>query len=85
VLTSILRRADNPENVQTQLLQAASTIDSDFELAEFLVAFAHKYPEMSTSTHDVFMKAADSIESQHEYGRVMQSYRGKARRTSGMF
>jgi beta-lactamase regulating signal transducer with metallopeptidase domain len=85
VLTSILRRADNPESIQGQLLQAASTIDSDFELAEFLVAFAHKYPDMSTSTHDVFMKAADSIESQHEYGRVMQSYRGKARRTSGMF
>jgi hypothetical protein len=85
VLMTILRRADNPETVQAQLLQAASTIESDFELAEFLVAFAHKYPEMNSSTHDVFMKAADSIESQHEYGRVMQSYRGKARRTSGMF
>jgi beta-lactamase regulating signal transducer with metallopeptidase domain len=85
VLMTILRRADNPERVQAQLLEAASTIESDFELAEFLVAFAHKYPEMNSATHDVFMKAADSIESQHEYGRVMQSYRGKARRTSGMF
>jgi beta-lactamase regulating signal transducer with metallopeptidase domain len=85
VLSSILKRADKSEDVQTRLLQAASSIESDFELASFLVAFAAAYPEMSTTMREQFMKAADSIESEHEYGRVMQSVRGNARRTSGMF
>ena len=85
VLTSILKRSDNPDDVQARLLQAASTIDSDFELASFLVSVAKVYPEMSPAMRETFMKAADSIESEHEYGRVMQSVRGTARRTSGMF
>jgi beta-lactamase regulating signal transducer with metallopeptidase domain len=85
VLTSILKRPDNSDDVQVRLLQAASTIDSDFELASFLVSFAKAYPEMSPATRETFMKAVDSIESEHEYGRVMQSVRGSARRTSGMF
>jgi beta-lactamase regulating signal transducer with metallopeptidase domain len=85
VLTSILKRSDNPDDVQSRLLQAASTIDSDFELASFLVSFAKVYPDMSPALRETFMKAADSIESEHEYGRVMQSIRGTARRTSGMF
>jgi beta-lactamase regulating signal transducer with metallopeptidase domain len=85
VLTSILKRSDNPDDVQGRLLQAASAIESDFELASFLVSFAKVYPEMSSSLRESFLKAADSIESEHEYGRVMQSVRGTARRTSGMF
>jgi hypothetical protein len=85
VLTSILKRSDNSDDVQARLLQAASTIDSDFELASFLVSFAKAYPEMSPALRETFMKAADSIESEHEYGRVMQSVRGTARRTNGMF
>ena len=85
VLSSLLKRADNSEEVQARLLQSASEIESDFELASFLVSFAKKYPEMSQATRESFMKAADSIESEHEYGRVMQSVRGTARRTSGMF
>ena len=85
VLTSLLKRADNSEEVQARLLQSASGIESDFELASFLVSFAAKYPDMSPATRDAFMKAADTVESEHEYGRVMQSVRGSARRTSGMF
>ncbi len=85
VLSSILKSADNSEAVQTSLLESASGIESDFELASFLVSFAAKYPEMSAAMRESFMKAADSIDSQHEYGRVMQSVRGSARRTSGMF
>jgi beta-lactamase regulating signal transducer with metallopeptidase domain len=85
VLTSILKRSDNPDDVRARLLQAASTIESDFELASFLVSFAKAYPEMSPALRETFMKTADSIESEHEYGRVMQSVRGTARRTSGMF
>ena len=85
VLSALLKRADNSEEVQTRLLQSASEIESDFELASFLVAFAKKYPDMNAAMRDSFMKAADSIESEHEYGRVMQSIRGNARRTSGMF
>ena len=85
VLTSILKRGDNPDDVQARLLQAASTIQSDFELASFLVSFAKVYPEMSPAMRETFMKAADSIDSEHEYGRVMQSVRGTARRTNGMF
>ena len=85
VLSSILKRADNSDAVQKSLLQAASGIESDFELASFLVGFAAKYPDMSTAIRESFMKAADSIDSEHEYGRVMQSVRGNARRTSGMF
>jgi beta-lactamase regulating signal transducer with metallopeptidase domain len=85
VLTSILKRSDNSDDVQSRLLQAASTIDSDFELASFLVSFAKVYPDMSPALRETFMKAADSVESEHEYGRVMQSIRGTARRTSGMF
>lgn len=85
VLSAILKRTDNPEDVQARLLQAASGIESDFELASFLVSFAKTYPEMSASVRDSFLKTADSIDSEHEYGRVMQSVRGTARRTSGMF
>jgi hypothetical protein len=85
VLSSILKSADNSEAVQTSLLASASGIESDFELASFLVSFAAKYPDMSAAMRESFMKAADSIDSQHEYGRVMQSVRGSARRTSGMF
>ena len=85
VLSSILKSADNSEVVQVSLLQSASGIESDFELASFLVSFAAKYPQMSQTMRETFLKAADSIESQHEYGRVMQSVRGTARRTSGMF
>ena len=85
VLTSILKRADKADDVQTRLLQAASTIESDFELASFLVSFAKVYPEMSPAMRETFLKAADSIDSEHEYGRVMQSVRGTARRTNGMF
>jgi beta-lactamase regulating signal transducer with metallopeptidase domain len=85
VLTSILKRSDNPDDVQARLLQAAATIESDFELASFLVSFAKVYSEMTPALRETFMKAADSIESEHEYGRVMQSVRGTARRTSGMF
>jgi beta-lactamase regulating signal transducer with metallopeptidase domain/uncharacterized protein YneF (UPF0154 family) len=85
VLSSILKRADNSDDVQNRLLQSASGIESDFELASFLVSFAAKYPDMSAAMRESFMKAADSIESEHEYGRVMQSVRGSARRTSGMF
>jgi hypothetical protein len=85
VLSSILKRADNSEDVQTRLLQSAAGIESDFELASFLVAFAAKYPDMSSTLRESFMKAADTIESEHEYGRVMHSVRGNARRTSGMF
>jgi hypothetical protein len=82
---SILKHSENTEDVQTRLLQSASTLDSAYELAEFLVAFAKANPEMSAATHESFMKAADSIETEYEYGRVMQSVRGRARRTSGMF
>jgi beta-lactamase regulating signal transducer with metallopeptidase domain len=85
VLTSILKRADNSDDLRTRLLQSASTIESDFELASFLVSFAKVYPEMSPALREAFMKAADSIDSEHEYGRVMQSIRGSGRRTSGMF
>ena len=85
VLSSILKRADNSDEVQKSLLQAASGIESDFELASFLVSFAAKYPTMNDAVRESFMKAADSIDSEHEYGRVMQSVRGNARRTSGMF
>ncbi len=85
VLSSILKRSENSTEVQTQLLTAASGIESDFELASFLVSFAAKYPDMSAGIRESFMKAADSIDSEHEYGRVMQSVRGNARRTSGMF
>ncbi|MGQ0714462.1 MAG: M56 family metallopeptidase [Gemmatimonadaceae bacterium] len=85
VLSAILKRGDNPADVQARLLQAAAEIESDFELASFLVSFAKAYPEMSASLRESFLKTADSIESQHEYGRVMQSVRGTARRTSGMF
>jgi hypothetical protein len=49
------------------------------------VSFAAKYPEMNAGIRESFMKAADSIDSEHEYGRVMQSVRGTARRTSGTF
>jgi hypothetical protein len=85
VLSSILKRSENSTEVQTQLLTAASGIESDFELASFLVSFAAKYPDMSAGIRESFMKAADSIDSEHEYGRVMQSVRGNARRASGMF
>lgn len=85
VLSSLLKRADNSDEVQARLLQSASEIESDFELASFLVSFAKKYPDMNAAMRESFMKAADSIESEHEYGRVMQSVRGTARRTSGMF
>ena len=85
VLSAILKSADNSEAVQTSLLESASGIESDFELASFLVSFAAKYPDMSQTMRESFLKAADGIESQHEYGRVMQSVRGNARRTSGMF
>jgi hypothetical protein len=85
VLSSILKRSENSTEVQTHLLQAASGIESDFELASFLVSFAAKYPEMNAGIRESFMKAADSIDSEHEYGRVMQSVRGTARRTSGTF
>lgn len=85
VLSSLLKRADNSDEVQARLLQSASEIESDFELASFLVSFANKYPDMNAAMRESLMKAADSIESEHEYGRVMQSVRGTARRTSGMF
>jgi len=85
VLSAILKTADNSDAVQTSLLESAAGIESDFELASFLVSFAAKYPTMSQAMRESFLKAADSIESQHEYGRVMQSVRGNARRTSGMF
>jgi hypothetical protein len=85
VLSSILKRSESSTEVQTQLLTAASGIESDFELASFLVSFAAKYPDMSAGIRESFMKAADSIDSEHEYGRVMQSVRGNARRASGMF
>lgn len=84
VLTAILKRIDNPEDVQSRLLTAASSIESDFELASFLVSFAKRYPEMTPALREAFMKTADGIQSEHEYGRVMQSIR-VARRTSGTF
>jgi hypothetical protein len=56
------------------LLRSSTTIDSDYEAAEVLTMVAEKYP-LDDALKQEFMKAAESVGSEYDYGRVMAALR----------
>jgi hypothetical protein len=70
-LAALLEQGPLGRPMLTALLTtAANGIASDYELAELLVAVAERYP-VDGALRPAFLKAADTIESDHEHRRVM--------------
>ena len=70
-LSALLARKALGRPILAALLRsAADGIGSDFELAQLLVDVARQYP-VDDALRPAFMRAADTIESDHEHRRVM--------------
>jgi hypothetical protein len=60
------------------VLDAAAQIGSDHELARLLVRVAERYP-IDDALRPAFLRAADTIDSEHERGRVLSAATPRAR------
>ena len=72
-LTKLLERSDlSPALVKQGMEVAARELDSDYELAQTLIAFANKHP-LNDDTRSIFINASTSISSDYERRRVLST------------
>jgi beta-lactamase regulating signal transducer with metallopeptidase domain len=72
----LLERSDlSPALVKQAVELAAREIESDYELAQLLIAFSKKY-DLSDDTRALFINATNSISSDYEQRRVLSSALG---------
>ncbi|HEX2778719.1 MAG TPA: hypothetical protein VHM30_04410, partial [Gemmatimonadaceae bacterium] len=83
LLTSVMDERDNldPAIVDSFLELGAKRISSDYDKAEFFISVARNGPNTEAARERV-AKAAESIQSESDYGRVLSSLR-KLKNTSG--
>ena len=76
-LQKLLNRTNlSPALVQQAIQTAAQDIDSDYELAELLIAYANKYT-FNDQTRKAFIDATRTIGSDYEQRRVLATALGK--------
>jgi beta-lactamase regulating signal transducer with metallopeptidase domain len=72
-LTRLLERADlSPANVKQAMEIAARELESDYELAQTLIAFANKH-DLTDETRTIFINATTTISSDYERRRVLST------------
>jgi len=71
-LTALVKTKNQSEEVLRLLLDAAGAISSDYEKATFLVDVSNTYMG-DTRLKSAFLKAAESIKSDYERGRVLST------------
>ncbi|MEX2285133.1 MAG: M56 family metallopeptidase [Gemmatimonadota bacterium] len=72
-LTKLLERADlSPALVKQGMEVAARELESDYELAQTLIAFANKH-DLNDETRSIFINASTSISSDYERRRVLST------------
>jgi hypothetical protein len=72
-LIKLLERSDlSPALVKQSMEVAARELDSDYELAQTLIAFANKHP-LNDDTRSIFINASTSISSDYERRRVLST------------
>ncbi len=71
--TVLLSQADlDPRTVGLIVRRVGEDIDSDYELAQLLIAIAQNHP-LDEAVRIAYVEAANSIESDHEHGRVLSA------------
>jgi len=71
-LSALVKTRNQSEEVLRLLLDAAVGIGSDYEKATFLVEVSNVYTG-DTRLRSAFLKAAESIKSDYERGRVLSA------------
>lgn len=61
-----------PAALETVIAQATKSIDSDYEMAEFLMSVARKY-EFNDALRRSFLQAANTLNSDYEHRRVLSA------------
>ena len=72
VLTALVKTKGQSEEVLRLLLDTAAGISSDYEKATFLIQVSNVYTG-DTRLKDAFLKAVETIKSDHERGRVLST------------
>jgi hypothetical protein len=72
VLTALVKTKNQSEEVLRLLLDSAAGISSDYEKATFLIQVSNVYTG-DTRLKDAFLKAVETIRSDHERGRVLST------------
>jgi hypothetical protein len=80
-LSALLKAADNDltKEMVAAMLVSARSIDSDYECATFLTELAKAYA-IEGDLREEFLKTADTINSEYDYGRAMAAVRRTATR-----
>jgi beta-lactamase regulating signal transducer with metallopeptidase domain len=82
VLSAVLDRGDLVDAQVRSLIDVAGAgLQSDYELAEFLIAVARKH-RIEGDTRDAYLRAAEQVQGSYEYGRVMSAVRPQEGRAS---
>lgn len=71
-LSSLLKQKPTAPNILAGLLRSSSSINSDHELANFLVEFAHAMP-VRGQLRELYLAATRKIKSDFEYRRTLQA------------
>ena len=71
ILKNLLNQDPSTELV-IAIIESAMTISSDFELSELLISIANSHG-VTDEIRDMFMNAADRIDSSYERGRVLDA------------
>jgi hypothetical protein len=70
VLDAVIGSGAVPSNLVTDILGSASAMNSDYELAEFLIKLVRSGP-LAPVNHEAFFKAVGQIKSDYEQHRVL--------------
>jgi beta-lactamase regulating signal transducer with metallopeptidase domain len=79
VLAAVVERSGSNRAVLQDVLESAVRIGSDYEKAELLVLVASGYPLGDGELRSAYLRAADTVHSEYDRGRVMAAF---ARRQS---
>jgi hypothetical protein len=77
-VVALAPQLDDDETMVIEALDVVATIDSDFEKARALRAFVDAAAG-SEPVREAFLRTAETIDSDHEYGRVVREL-SRARR-----
>lgn len=72
ILSALLKQNKLSESVLTQMLDSLTTISSDYEKATFLLEASRMYTGEGR-LRNAFLKATETIKSEHERGRVLSA------------
>ena len=73
VLSTLIKEGDFNETNSLLMIQAIEDISSNYEKSNLLIALAPKLDSNSEEVKEAFRRAARTITSDHEFGKVMRS------------